>query len=129
MLVQEFLLGVCCPFSLGARVNTAEADQSPTHCPKCCEQGISPSHSHTFVTFHNARFIRGDLPNKPIDSYAAYTQRGGAYMIEASRESIRCKVLVTGGVQIWRGGCWCHTRWLQWWHVSCGVEVQHGSEA
>ena len=46
--------------------------------PSCYEQGSIPesSHSHTFVSFHNARFIRGDLPNKAIVSHVSYTQKG-----------------------------------------------------
>ena len=35
--------------------------------------------------------LRGDLPNKPKESYAGYTQRGGAYVIEESRASTRVK--------------------------------------
>lgn len=29
-----------------------------------------------FVTFHNARFIRADLPNKLAESHTGYTDRG-----------------------------------------------------
>lgn len=40
------------------------------------------SYSHTSVPFHNATFIRGELPKEPIESHAGYTHRGGAYVIE-----------------------------------------------
>ena len=29
-----------------------------------------------FMSFYNASFMRGDLPNKPIESHRCYTQRG-----------------------------------------------------
>lgn len=31
--------------------------------------------THTFVSFHNATFVRGDLPNKQVESHAGYIQR------------------------------------------------------
>ena len=45
----------------------------------CPEQGSIPqrSHLHTFVSFHNARVVRGDLANKQIESHAGYTRGGG----------------------------------------------------
>ena len=43
-------------------------------------------HSHQFVVFYTARFIRGDLPR---ESHAGYTQGWGAYVIEVSRKSIQ----------------------------------------
>lgn len=39
------------------------------------------------MSSHNARVVRGNLPNKPIESHAGYTQRG-AYVIKESRVSI-----------------------------------------
>lgn len=45
--------------------------------------------------FHGARFIRGDLPSKPIMSHTGDTHRGGAYIIEASRASVWHEVPVT----------------------------------
>ena len=59
--------------------------------------------THTHLSFHSAGFIRGDLPSKPIESHARYTQRRGAYAIETSRMSVRCKVLFTGGICRLRG--------------------------
>lgn len=49
------------------------------------------------MSFHNSTFIRRDLPNKPLKSYTGYTQRGRAYVIDASKASIWCEVQVTGG--------------------------------
>ena len=46
-----------------------------SHCGEQ-ESILERSHSHMFVSFHNARLIRGDLPNKPIESHAGYTQKG-----------------------------------------------------
>lgn len=43
------------------------------------------------VSFHNARFITKDLPNKPIGSCTNYTQRGGAYTIEVAEPVSRMK--------------------------------------
>lgn len=40
-----------------------------------------------FLSFHSARFIMGDFPQKPIESHAGCTQKGGVYMIEVSREN------------------------------------------
>lgn len=48
------------------------------------------THSHTFVSSHKAGFLRGNLPIKPVESPAAYTQKGGDYMIEASKASVQC---------------------------------------
>lgn len=50
------------------------------------------SHSHMLASFHHARFIRGDLPTKPVESHTDYTKRGGARAIRA----IRCTVPITG---------------------------------
>lgn len=57
-----------------------------------------------FVSFSNARFIRGELSNQLIESHEGYTQRRGAYAIEVSRMSILLKVPVTGNTHRWRGG-------------------------
>ena len=77
------------------------------------------------VFSHNSRFVRGDLPKKPIRSH---TERG-TYGLEAGKASIWREVPVIGGIHRWMGGC-CQSqgRWLQWWHTSSGVEVQQGSE-
>lgn len=74
------------------------------------------SHSHTFVSFHNAKFTKGDLPNKPEESHASYTQRKGPYTIEASIVSVYCEVPVTGSICRWRGSKLdCGTARLQRW--------------
>ena len=80
-------------------------------------------HSHTFVSFYNARLIRGDLPYKPIESQAGYTQRGGVSPIETKRTSQQ-KVLATACIHRWRGRRRSQVRQLQWRHVSSGVEGQ-----
>lgn len=54
--------------------------------------------THTCVSFHDARCIRGDLPNKPVD-----TQRG-SFEIDVSRPRVRCEVPVTGEDGRRRGG-------------------------
>ena len=50
------------------------------------EQGNLPerSHSCTYVSLHNAGFIREDLPNKSLVSHADFSQGRAAYMVEAS---------------------------------------------
>ena len=50
--------------------------------------------SRMLVSFHNARFISGDLLNKPIKLHTGYTQAGGA--CRSSKASHRHKVLVIG---------------------------------
>ena len=45
-----------------------------------------------FVSVYNARFTRGDLPNKSVESHTGYTQRGGAYTTETSRAIIQHEV-------------------------------------
>lgn len=80
------------------------------------------------VSFHDARFIRGDPSNKSIESHAGHTQREGAYRLEASRVRVWRKVSVTGGIQRWRGARGSQTRQLQGQHTSGGVEVRQGSE-
>ena len=74
----------------------------------CREQGSIPArgHSHMLVSFPSARFIRRDLPNKPIEAHAVYTQRGGAYGIEARRASAGPEVPVPSGVPRWKGRHW-----------------------
>ena len=64
------------------------------HLSCCHEQGSIPemSHSHTTLSFHSALHIRGDLPNKPIESHTGYTQRGGAYTTGTRRVIIRHEV-------------------------------------
>ena len=64
------------------------------------------------MSFHNAKSIRGDLPNGPIETHTGYMQKGGAYVIEMSKVSIRHKVPITGrspggeaGLCLKPGGC------------------------
>ena len=54
-------------------------------------KGVSPKGVIQVCVF------RVDLPNKPAESHAGYTRRGGACVVEASRASVRHEVLVTGG--------------------------------
>lgn len=54
----------------------------PVGWVSCAREHPGRSHSHTFVVFHYAGFIRGDLPNEPIESRAGYTHREGAYGVE-----------------------------------------------
>lgn len=82
------------------------------------------SPSHMFVSLHKARFIRGGLPNKPIESHAGYAQRGGASAIEASRVSHWQEVWAPGSFHRWRGGHGSLARWLQGQH--CPVERKSG---
>ena len=72
----------------------------------CHKQGsiLEKNHSHTFVAFHSARVIRGDLPKKPTEAHTGYTQRAGAYVIEVRRDNVGGKVMVTGCVCRWSGG-------------------------
>lgn len=76
----------------------------PVGKSNCHEQGniLERSHWHIFVSFHNTRFIRGDLPNMPVESHATYTQRGGTYC-HMSRASILHEALITGDTCRWRG--------------------------
>lgn len=80
------------------------------------------------VSFRNAGFTRGDLLDKPTEPHAGYTQRRGAYAIEASRVNIQCKVPFTGGVYRWRGRFLYQARRLQWQQVSSGLGVWQGSK-
>ena len=60
----------------------------------CHEQGsiAERSHWHTFVALHNIMFIRGDLPNRPIELYTGYTQkRRRAYWIEQTEQASGAK--------------------------------------
>lgn len=41
----------------------------PVGWVSCAREHPGRSHSHTFVVFHYAGFIRGDLPNEPIESH------------------------------------------------------------
>lgn len=79
-----------------------------------------------FVSFHNASFLER-LLNKPTESHTGYIQRGGVYTAEVSRASIQLEVQVTSGSAGGEGAL-SQARWLQWQHVSCGVEVQQGSK-
>lgn len=79
------------------------------------------------ASFHNARFITQDLPNKPIESCTSYTQRGGAYTIEVAEPVSRMKS-VTGSVQKRGGGHCLQARQLGWQHMSRGVEFRQDFE-
>lgn len=52
------------------------------------------------MSFHNAGFIGGNLPNTPVESHAAYTQRGAAHVTEASKASVQ-----RSDPSDWRGLC------------------------
>lgn len=60
------------------------------------------SHSHTFVSLHNARFIRGNLPNKPI----GYTQRKRSLPDRSEQNEPPAQSPIQGGIHRWKGGHW-----------------------
>lgn len=43
--------------------------------------------THMCVSFHDARFFRGNLPNKPGESHVEDTQRG-SFEIDVSRARV-----------------------------------------
>lgn len=62
------------------------------------------------MSFHNARFISGDLPNKPIELHAGFIQKGGAYEIVQSQVA---SVDGEGGIKL--GGSYSgSTHWAEW---------------
>lgn len=48
---------------------------------------------HTHLCLSTMASLLGSPPNKPIESHAAYTQRGRGYAMEASKVSTLFKVL------------------------------------
>lgn len=91
------------------------------------------------MSFHNASFIRGNLPNKPIELHAVYTQRGSLCNRREQREHLdgspgnwQCpQVACIQWTEVWRALSMTHgTAKLKHWVVrtlSCyspqGVEV------
>lgn len=90
-----------------------------------CEQGSFPerSYSYKFVPSHTS-LIRGDLPNKPVESHTGYTQRRGADSRSKQGECL-AGISVTGGVRRLRGWCWSQA--LKPVHPG-GVQVPQASE-
>lgn len=60
--------------------------------------------THTFVSFHNARFIRRDSYNKPIESHTCDIERGS--LADRSKQSKRLtQSPFIGHLQKWTGSC------------------------
>lgn len=80
--------------------------QLPGTC-RVVSKGASPQGvTHTFVSFHNAGFVRGDLPNK-LHARGGYANRS---------EQSKCLARSPGGWQCpqterW---AWVSSHWLQW---------------
>lgn len=85
----------------------------------CLEQGSIPVRSPScHLCLSTIPHLLGETsPNKPLKSYIGYTQRGRAYVIDASRVSIWCEVQVTGGEaagDLKPGGCSGGTCPVEW---------------
>ena len=70
----------------------------------------------------------GGPPPKTVRVTCRLHSERGSLCDRASRASIRCKVLFTGGVCGWRVRHRPQARRLQWWHASSGARVLLGSK-